>query len=306
MDNYVAVEENRENRENRANHTNQVDYVTITKSTVEGNLPHIIIYGVWSGYYLRDVINLNKNMINTGTTQLLIGFMLFVFWKFFDSLKKYYVDSTLIGQVMTIHVYNSRLYFDNSTLIYVSNFVSIYFQLVMMSMTFKFTPFTNHNCYGYTTSMCTNGRVGAFFGIVLIITYSIIILLIIFIMIFAWYNPMYFEQINFNFRNHVSTAQRIPILNQLPVLQHLTIHNEECAICIQNGTESEDSNFVTLPCNHKFHDACIRQWLTIGNALNCPICRAPMRLQENNLNNLNNPIISTVITLPQNINSTNV
>lgn len=42
---------------------------------------------------------------------------------------------------------------------------------------------------------------------------------------------------------------------------------DQCIICYQNYTDK----VVKLPCNHNFHDICIKKWLTDHNT--CPLCR---------------------------------
>ena len=43
----------------------------------------------------------------------------------------------------------------------------------------------------------------------------------------------------------------------------------ECSICKENIYLDEKE----LQCNHKFHNACIKQW-TMAHKRNCPLCRA--------------------------------
>lgn len=57
-----------------------------------------------------------------------------------------------------------------------------------------------------------------------------------------------------------------------------------CAVCL-NPRESFKTPVVTLTCNHKFHDGCIRECLQNKHRLSCPLCRseptkfpAPLRL----------------------------
>lgn len=45
-------------------------------------------------------------------------------------------------------------------------------------------------------------------------------------------------------------------------------HNKEvCAICIETNNEC-----IILPCNHTFHEECIKIWLTTKSAT-CPYCK---------------------------------
>lgn len=48
---------------------------------------------------------------------------------------------------------------------------------------------------------------------------------------------------------------------------------EECAICFQNYYGKKA---VKLPCEHVFHDECIKKWLDGEDNNSCPLCRGPV------------------------------
>lgn len=50
-------------------------------------------------------------------------------------------------------------------------------------------------------------------------------------------------------------------------------HSEGCSVC-QDDFNVGDT-LIQLPCEHKFHEACITPWLVEHNS--CPICRKPLR-----------------------------
>ncbi|EEF30532.1 E3 ubiquitin-protein ligase MPSR1 [Ricinus communis] len=51
---------------------------------------------------------------------------------------------------------------------------------------------------------------------------------------------------------------------------------KECAICLDDvGIGSEVRE---MPCNHRFHSACIENWLAVHGS--CPVCRYVMPVQE--------------------------
>ena len=44
---------------------------------------------------------------------------------------------------------------------------------------------------------------------------------------------------------------------------------EECPVCQESGGKG-----LKLPCNHSFHEGCIKPWLQNKNT--CPCCRHPL------------------------------
>eukprot|EP00438_Fugacium_kawagutii_P012663 Skav215618 [mRNA] locus=scaffold666:629180:629776:- [translate_table: standard] len=42
-----------------------------------------------------------------------------------------------------------------------------------------------------------------------------------------------------------------------------------CAICLEDEKQEE----AQLPCGHRFHKACVKNWLTFGH-LRCPLCNS--------------------------------
>ncbi|KAI0406299.1 hypothetical protein F4802DRAFT_109777 [Xylaria palmicola] len=53
--------------------------------------------------------------------------------------------------------------------------------------------------------------------------------------------------------------------------------NPGCSICTEDFTVGEDVR--VLPCNHKFHPACVDPWL-VNVSGTCPLCRLDLRPQE--------------------------
>ena len=45
----------------------------------------------------------------------------------------------------------------------------------------------------------------------------------------------------------------------------------KCSICLSDDDEYNNTKYITLKCNHKFHKSCIKTWLDYSN--NCPLCR---------------------------------
>ena len=66
--------------------------------------------------------------------------------------------------------------------------------------------------------------------------------------------------------------------------EHCLLHSgmSECAICLNNITSRSERSARTLPCNHKFHTACINRWKRQGN-YTCPVCRRDFDIPEYNI-----------------------
>lgn len=46
---------------------------------------------------------------------------------------------------------------------------------------------------------------------------------------------------------------------------------QECPICLEPMLEDQKLTTYCTPCNHTFHENCIKGWLKIKQ--NCPLCR---------------------------------
>jgi hypothetical protein len=55
----------------------------------------------------------------------------------------------------------------------------------------------------------------------------------------------------------------------------LTMDEENCSICIASFSEEK---VLKLPCGHKFHSQCIRDWNQANSS--CPVCRADIYPRE--------------------------
>ncbi len=63
----------------------------------------------------------------------------------------------------------------------------------------------------------------------------------------------------------------------------------DCSICLI----SLNNEFIKLPCNHKFHDSCIKEWNKKNNT--CPLCRSiviPINIEINRMNEMNIDVYS--------------
>lgn len=55
-------------------------------------------------------------------------------------------------------------------------------------------------------------------------------------------------------------------------IKKLSDDDEKCSVCLEKINKDED--IWKLPCNHFYHQDCIKKWLTEYN-YKCPICREP-------------------------------
>jgi hypothetical protein len=51
---------------------------------------------------------------------------------------------------------------------------------------------------------------------------------------------------------------------------------ETCGICIEPLIET--GGIMNLPCKHRFHEGCIREWIV--DKSNCPLCKAKFKQFE--------------------------
>ena len=56
--------------------------------------------------------------------------------------------------------------------------------------------------------------------------------------------------------------------------EDINISVELCSICIESYMPREKT--IILPCNHKFHSNCIKDWLE--TELTCPMCRKSIEI----------------------------
>jgi len=73
-------------------------------------------------------------------------------------------------------------------------------------------------------------------------------------------------------------------------------NSSDCVVCMEPVGE----DCISLPCNHQFHKACVKPWLTLHST--CPTCRHQLPTDEKNSYSVQS--INTSIILPQNHSKT--
>lgn len=66
-----------------------------------------------------------------------------------------------------------------------------------------------------------------------------------------------------------------------------------CAICYSNILYPNSSYTTTLPCGHKFHTKCIKAFIAKSDYPKCPLCRAPIPI-----NNMSQQTSNQTIRVP--------
>lgn len=89
----------------------------------------------------------------------------------------------------------------------------------------------------------------------------------------------YLQQSGFDELLNMVDQDRLPPPASKELVKNLksrlvTPDDEKCAICLLPNENLTGQKFVTLPCNHEFHDSCILAWLEKTNS--CPMCRQEM------------------------------
>lgn len=248
--------------------------VKISCGTILNNILNVVIYAVWASYYLKDWNKLASDTKSEYNSKILFCYMIVVFYCLYVHCKTLLINWRLLNQEMTKRELYEKHMLNNKIVMVVHSLADVASEIIMIMMVNIFIPFTSANCYEYSKAMCTYGRIGAFFGIILMITYAIIIPVLLCslgCLCCASGGQM-------TFRSTISQARRNTVLNAVisnTTLKHLVIFDEECAICLSDGKEG-DADFIELTCHHKFHSTCIRNWIQQGTNLNCPTCRAPI------------------------------
>jgi len=82
-------------------------------------------------------------------------------------------------------------------------------------------------------------------------------------------NPLMQDQIGNTMSSLENNMYQLETINKEPQYENKNeVHpNEECTICM----DKNDLIWLSLPCEHKFHEECIFKW--IDTNLSCPICR---------------------------------
>ena len=77
-----------------------------------------------------------------------------------------------------------------------------------------------------------------------------------------------------------STDGRLVSARQCPKFRLQALARDVCAICGEKLCGDEVEKQVKLPCDHEFHEFCIRGWSIIGKKETCPYCNEKVDLKK--------------------------
>jgi len=73
-----------------------------------------------------------------------------------------------------------------------------------------------------------------------------------------------------------ASGKELKSLNQMKADDSAEWQERQCGICLLNYGPGD--NCVQLPCEHIFHDPCIKHWLEIQAV--CPVCKRSIRTHQ--------------------------
>jgi hypothetical protein len=74
------------------------------------------------------------------------------------------------------------------------------------------------------------------------------------------------------------------------IVSNETVNDDDDAICtichvpLHDGDTADDQKALCLPCSHRFHDECLREWLRHHSQ--CPVCRLELRCKGNGMDSV--------------------
>jgi hypothetical protein len=143
-----------------------------------------------------------------------------------------------------------------------------------------FIPFTQDNCHSYSQGLCIYGRIIAFFGVINIVLP--VLYVIIRSLLYYCADETQKSEYMKNMKNKI--IEKIPFIKL--AYEIVELNSYECSICLEDGDESENNNFIKTDCGHYFHKECLEEWTT--NNETCPACRANI-----NVDAISNAVINT-------------
>jgi hypothetical protein len=251
--------------------------IQITLRTLVNDVVIIGLNALWVSFFLKFYLEMDNDIKYSYSSILLLISLIGGFLVSFKSLYKFYFDIFNVGitintkKYIFTHCYlNSKIIWCIFSIIESASFIS-----PMLLVQF-FIPYTQDNCHSYSKELCIYGKVITFFGMIYIIIFTLFIVSLI--LIYCVYGGRHTNQFIRNMQNNI--VENIPIIKLAYDVIKLT--NYECSICLEDGNESGNQEFIKTDCGHKFHKKCLETWVT--NNQYCPLCRAHINININSIN----------------------
>lgn len=162
-------------------------------------------------------------------------------------------------------------------LLKISNLVCVYCGFYIMT---KFVPFEK-GCHIYNVEgahlMCTSIRIISFFTIMGTCILAVSLLCYIYICLRTSCH-VYLQQREEQRIKMTNISFATNYLNKYNPIQIQSTDEYLCSICLENA-ENNHEKWMKLNCEHKFHTACMVEWLNYSRT--CPQCRAKVILPQN-------------------------
>lgn len=156
-----------------------METVKVGRDKIGNNLACLTAFIIWSGFYLSGYASLNNANKQTNLSRLLLIHMLMIFFVALEFVANLIVNHKLFDKSLPTLEYKSKLCFDSKYYAAILFVINIMHEIISIILVMYFIPYTVDNCHGYTLKMCINGRVGAFVGLICLISYGIFVFLVI-------------------------------------------------------------------------------------------------------------------------------
>lgn len=227
--------------------------------------------------FTKQFFSLDEKILSEEKSKYVISCIVGWWFFTFQHLKSAIINFIYEDQEMLQSEYQKRLSFGSKKIAQFFMVCDVYFFLVQLTLSTQFIPFQKETCDGYTHSVCSVVRLWAVFGLIESIILGLQILVAIYwILYICIYENRLRNAMRTERNNLLSIFRENDIFNAHSVFTNVTVYDYECPICLCDGTESDNCNFVTLNCGHKYHKNCIERWISTGYNLNCPTCRNPI------------------------------
>lgn len=271
--------------------------ITIKPCTLVGDIISLGLNVTWTSFFLKFYLEMDDDIKNSYSSILLLISLIGAFLGLFKCLYKLYFDIFNIGNVMDAKKYKFYHQYLNNKFIWI--LFSIIEQtacVASMLLVQFFIPYTQDNCHSYSRELCIYGRIISFFGMIYII------LLILFAIAYLVVHCIYGRRGSNNaFMQNMRNIQD-NVIDNIPIIRLacdiINLNDYECSICLEDGKESGNEEFIKTGCGHKFHKKCLETWATSNQT--CPSCRA--NIDVNSINNVvaTNTLVETG-TITENI-----